>query len=56
MTNAYMITVPPTSAKAIVTPSYPLDCDENDFHSSFENRISQVIIIFNIHKLIVIFI
>ncbi len=36
MTNAYMITVPPTNAKAILTPSYPLNCDENDFHSTLE--------------------
>jgi hypothetical protein len=36
MTNAYMITVPPTKAKAILTPSYPLNCDENDFHSTLK--------------------
>lgn len=36
MTNAYMITVPLTKAKAIFTPSYPLNCDENDFHSSLK--------------------
>jgi hypothetical protein len=32
MTNAYMITVPPTNAKAISYTFLSAQCDENDFH------------------------